>query len=61
MNQVLILGGYGNFGSRIAVALVKNNIPIIIAGREKHKAEILRNKLKKEAGEGGLCLMFIKN
>lgn len=51
MNQVLILGGYGNFGSRIATALVKNNISIIIAGRELQKAETLRNKLKQNTVE----------
>jgi hypothetical protein len=51
MNQVLILGGYGNFGSRIATALVKENISIIIAGRELKKAETLRNKLKQDAAE----------
>lgn len=51
MNQVLILGGYGNFGSRIAAALVKDNISIIIAGREKQKAEALLNKLKKDKAE----------
>lgn len=45
MNEVLILGGYGNFGSRIATSLVKENISIIIAGRDKLKAEALRNKL----------------
>jgi saccharopine dehydrogenase-like NADP-dependent oxidoreductase len=51
MNQVLVLGGYGNFGSRIAAALVKDSISIIIAGREKQKAETLRDKLKKYAKE----------
>ncbi len=48
MKSVLILGGYGNFGSRIATALAKNAIPLIIAGRERQKAEILRDKLKAE-------------
>lgn len=48
MSTVLILGGYGNFGSRIAAALLKDNIPIIIAGRDKQKAEALRNKLKND-------------
>src|SRR5476651_2345921 len=51
MNQILILGGYGNFGSRIATALVKDNISIIIAGRERQKAEALHNKLKKYIAE----------
>ena len=44
MKKVLILGGYGNFGKRIAIALAKANIPIIIAGRGKHKAEALAKK-----------------
>lgn len=41
MTKVLLLGGYGNFGKRIAEALVRENIPIIIAGRNKAKAEAL--------------------
>jgi hypothetical protein len=49
MKAILILGGYGNFGSKIAAALVKDKIPIIIAGREKDKAEALSASLKKEA------------
>mgnify|MGYP000983818807 CR=1 FL=1 len=44
-NKILILGGYGNFGSRIAQALAKDEIEIIIAGRNKKKAEILREKI----------------
>src|SRR5207302_10656877 len=39
MTKILILGGYGNFGKRIARALVKSGVPIIIAGRSKEKAE----------------------
>lgn len=49
MTQVLILGGYGNFGSRIAEALLKKNISIIIAGREQQKAQALQAKLIKHA------------
>lgn len=56
MNEVLILGGYGNFGSRIAAALVKNNVAVIIAGRERQKAEILRNKLSKDATENSITI-----
>ena len=37
--SVLILGGYGNFGKRIASALVRHHVPIIIAGRNRDKAE----------------------
>ena len=36
---VLILGGYGNFGKRIASALVKADVSIIVAGRDHVKAE----------------------
>jgi len=57
MNQVLILGGYGNFGSRIAAALVKNNISVIIAGRELKKAQTLRNKLKRDAAENMIAVV----
>lgn len=41
MNKVLILGGYGNFGKRIALALMKKGIPVVLAGRNKEKAEVL--------------------
>ncbi|MES2984507.1 MAG: saccharopine dehydrogenase NADP-binding domain-containing protein [Pseudomonadota bacterium] len=41
MRNVLILGGYGNFGKRIARALVKASVPVIIAGRDRGKAEAL--------------------
>ncbi len=47
MRSVIILGGYGNFGKRIALALVKSGIAIIIAGRNADKAQALGNKLKK--------------
>jgi len=36
---VLILGGYGNFGKRIASALVKADVSIIVAGLDHVKAE----------------------
>lgn len=40
MTRVLILGGYGNFGSFIAKTLAKENgIQVIIAGRSQEKAE----------------------
>ena len=46
MSKVLILGGYGNFGWRIARALAKSNIPFVIAGRNKEKAQKLSDELK---------------
>jgi hypothetical protein len=37
--SVLILGGYGNFGKRIAAALVGHRVPVILAGRSFANAE----------------------
>ncbi|WP_417453867.1 saccharopine dehydrogenase NADP-binding domain-containing protein [Kiloniella sp.] len=42
---VLILGGYGNFGKRIASALTRDNIPVIIAGRNAEKANDFASQL----------------
>jgi len=47
MNKVLILGGYGNFGRRIAIALAKAGVPIIIAGRSDEKASNLAGEIGK--------------
>lgn len=38
MNKILILGGYGNFGRRIAMALAKSGCALVIAGRRAEKA-----------------------
>lgn len=40
-HDILILGGYGNFGKRIAQALSRHGLPLIIAGRDLAKAEAL--------------------
>ena len=53
--MILILGGYGNFGSRIAAALVKDNMPVIIAGRELRKAQTLQAKLGGENNQVGVA------
>ncbi len=46
MNRsILILGGYGNFGKRIARALVKAEVPVIIVGRDHTKADALAAEL----------------
>ena len=45
MRDVLVLGGYGNFGKRIAQALVRHNVPVIIAGRDLGKAQALAAKI----------------
>lgn len=56
MKQVLIIGGYGNFGKRIASALVKDNISIIIAGRDHQKASALRDELNKSATNSNISV-----
>ena len=38
-NRTLILGGYGNFGKRIAGALCRDGYSVIIAGRNKDKVD----------------------
>lgn len=43
--SVLILGGAGNFGKRVAVALARKNVQVIIAGRNLAKAEALAQTL----------------
>jgi hypothetical protein len=39
--KVLVLGGYGNFGKRISVALAASGVSTIIAGRDLPKAKAL--------------------
>ena len=43
--KVLILGGYGNFGKRIAGLLTRKGIAVIIAGRDGAKAAALAKDL----------------
>lgn len=43
--KVLILGGYGNFGKRIAQQLLKSDISVILCGRNQEKAEKLAQHL----------------
>jgi Saccharopine dehydrogenase NADP binding domain len=45
MGHVLIIGGYGNFGARIAATLLKNRISVVVAGRDLAKANALRDQL----------------
>lgn len=44
--KILILGASGNFGSKIAKALAKENIPIILAGRNEHLLIALKNEIQ---------------
>jgi len=44
--QVLVIGGYGNFGSFISQELAKSpDIQVIVAGRSREKAEAFGNSL----------------
>src|ERR1700683_3305248 len=43
--QVLILGGYGNFGKRIAQLLTRAGIAVIVAGRDSAEASALAKTL----------------
>ena len=47
MNKVLILGGYGNFGKRIAKLFIRQKIHVMIAGRSIIKAQEALNELMK--------------
>ena len=50
MKRVLIIGGYGNFGSFISRSLAKHsNIDLVIAGRSLDKAEALAQETNAEA------------
>ena len=50
MKRVLIIGGYGNFGSFISRSLAKHsNIDLVIAGRSLDKAEALAQEINAKA------------
>lgn len=64
MNSVMILGGYGHFGVKIAEALIRDNIPIIIVGRNQDKLTNTINHLKQKyptANITGSCFDIYKN
>ncbi|MBN8530307.1 MAG: saccharopine dehydrogenase NADP-binding domain-containing protein [Alphaproteobacteria bacterium] len=47
MANVLILGGYGNFGKRIAEKLAARGVAVIIAGRDETKTKAIAAGLSK--------------
>lgn len=52
MKRVLVIGGYGNFGSFISRSLAKQeNIELVIAGRSLSKAKSLAEELNAKAAE----------
>jgi len=48
MAEILILGGYGNFGKRISAALARHNVSIVIAGRDAARGTVLAAQLRAE-------------
>src|SRR5262245_9168071 len=50
--KVLILGGYGVFGGRLARLLVRDGVEIVIAGRDLAKAKAFAQE---HGGEALLC------
>jgi saccharopine dehydrogenase-like NADP-dependent oxidoreductase len=50
MRRILILGGYGTFGSRILRLLAKHKRwSLVVAGRSREKAEVFARSLGDEA------------
>jgi len=57
MYKILLLGGYGNFGARIAKALSKDsNIKLLIVGRSLDKANRLLAKLKNSNNHAAVAI-----
>ncbi len=55
VRRVLILGGYGNFGKRIAESLSElEEVTILIAGRNVHKSQQLCKELASNGAKGVL-------
>jgi len=44
----MVLGGYGHFGVRISEALIKDNFPVIIVGRNQDKLAATVRRLKQK-------------
>ncbi len=60
--RILIIGGYGNFGSYISKTLAKeNNITVIIAGRSIEKARKLINTIEAGNTPEAVALDITKN
>jgi hypothetical protein len=53
--KALILGGYGNFGKRIAGLLTRKGVAVVIAGRDTRKAEAAAKTLPPRLAE---CAAF---
>jgi hypothetical protein len=53
--KALILGGYGNFGKRIADLLTRKGVAVVIAGRDAAKAEAAAKTLPPQLTEHAAC------
>jgi len=49
LSDVLVLGGYGTFGSRIGRALAKDGLGVIVAGRSAERAEAACRQMTAES------------
>ncbi len=54
--QILVLGGYGTFGKRIVRGLCQRGHQLIINGRNRQKAEALKQQIIEEKGDAQLQL-----
>jgi len=52
--KVLVLGGYGNFGKRIARLLTRDGVAVIVAGRDRSKAHSLVRTLPEGLAEAAV-------
>ena len=57
MGEVLILGGYGNFGKRIAEALARHGVDVTIAGRHREKAYAFAAQLRAAGAQVQACAL----
>lgn len=56
MKQVLVLGGYGNFGKRICLALAKAGIDVIMSGRNAELALTCANDIKTKVPDANITI-----
>jgi hypothetical protein len=56
MKQVLVLGGYGNFGKRICLALAKAGIDVIMSGRNEEHALSCLNDIKTKVPDAKITI-----
>ncbi len=59
-NKIMVLGGYGTFGKRIVQQLCQQNTTLIIAGRNRAKAQKLADKLSQNiSAQASNCVIKI--